>query len=74
MMAAISIAVGVFNLLPIPMLDGGYLLQYAIEGVIGKGFTTKQLSFMHFIGIAVMTSLFIFAIGNDINKYLGFLG
>lgn len=74
MMAAISIAVGVFNLLPIPMLDGGHLLQYAIEGVMGKGFTTKQLSYMHFIGITVMTSLFVFAIGNDISKYLGFLG
>jgi regulator of sigma E protease len=74
MMASISIAVGVFNLLPIPMLDGGYLLQYTIEGIIGKGFTTKQLAFMQFLGIAAMTSLFIFAIGNDINKYLGLLG
>lgn len=74
MMAAISIAVGVFNLLPIPLLDGGYLLQYSIEGIMGKEFTVKQLTFMQFVGVAAMTSLFIFAIGNDINKYLGFLG
>jgi regulator of sigma E protease len=73
-MATISIAVGVFNLLPVPMLDGGHLLQYGIETVMRKDFTTKQLAFMNYIGFAAMTSFFIFAFVNDINKYLGFLG
>ncbi len=74
MMATISIAVGVFNLLPIPMLDGGHLLQYGVETIIRKDFTNKQLAFINYIGYAVMTSFFIFAFLNDINKYLGFLG
>jgi len=74
MMATISIAVGVFNLLPIPMLDGGHLLQYGIEGIIRKDFTVKQLAFMNYIGYLSMISFFIFAFVNDINKYLGFLG
>ena len=73
MMAAISIAVGVFNLVPIPMLDGGHLAQYAIETLRGKEFTIKQLENLQYAGIAVMTGLFTFAIINDINKYLGFL-
>lgn len=69
MMAAISIAVGVFNLLPIPLLDGGHLLQYLIETVRQKDFTIKQLENIQLIGIATMACLFIFAITNDINKY-----
>ncbi len=73
MMAAISIAVGVFNLLPIPLLDGGHLAQYAIESIRGKEFTIKQLENLQYIGIATMTGLFTFAMVNDINKYLAFL-
>jgi regulator of sigma E protease len=74
LMASISIAVGVFNLMPVPMLDGGHLFQYAIETVRGKNFTNKQHTYFQYIGIAVMTCLFTFAIVNDIHKYLGFLG
>lgn len=73
MMAAISIAVGVFNLLPIPLLDGGHLAQYGIESIRGKEFTIKQLENFQYIGIATMTGLFTFAMVNDINKYLAFL-
>lgn len=74
LMASISVAVGVFNLLPVPMLDGGHLFQYAIEALRGKSFTNKQLTYFQYVGIAAMTCLFTFAIVNDINKYLGFLG
>lgn len=69
MMAAISIAVGVFNLLPIPMLDGGHLLQYFIESIRNKDFTMSQQENFQYIGIATMTGIFVFAIINDINKY-----
>lgn len=74
MMAAISIAVGVFNLMPVPMLDGGHLFQYGVESLMGKNLTIKQLTYIQYVGIAAMTSIFTFAIVNDINKYLGFLG
>ncbi len=73
MMAAISIAVGVFNLLPIPMLDGGHLFQYFIEFVRQKDFTIKQLEHIQYVGIAAMAGIFTLAIANDINKYLSFL-
>jgi regulator of sigma E protease len=73
MMASISIAIGVFNLLPIPMLDGGHLLQYFIEFIRQKDFTIKQLEHMQYVGIASMVGIFTFAMVNDINKYLSFL-
>lgn len=68
LMGAISIAVGVFNLLPVPMLDGGHLIQYAIEGVIRKDFTVEQLKVGQYVGIAFMMSLFGFAMINDITR------
>lgn len=46
MMAIISIAIGFFNLLPVPMLDGGHLAQYIIEIVRRKDFTIDQLVFV----------------------------
>ena len=72
MIASISIAIGVFNLLPIPMLDGGHLLQYTIEAVRRKDFTIHQLHKIQFIGFLFMISLLIFVTINDVNKYLGF--
>ncbi|NCQ51820.1 RIP metalloprotease RseP [archaeon] len=74
MMAAISIAVGVFNLLPIPVLDGGHLAQYTIEGIRGKDFSFKQIQNLQYVGIAAMTGIFTLAITNDLTKYLKFLG
>ncbi len=72
MIASISIAVGVFNLLPIPMLDGGHLTQYFIESLTGKDFSPKQLERFQYLGIVAMTSFFLFAIINDINRYFEF--
>lgn len=69
MIAAISIAVGVFNLLPVPMLDGGHLLQYAIEGVIRRDFTMKEVQLTQYIGIIAMCGMFTLAMFNDISKY-----
>lgn len=72
MIASISIAVGVFNLLPIPMLDGGHLMQYFIESITRKDFSPKQLERFQYFGIVTMTSFFLFAIVNDINRYFEF--
>ena len=69
MIASVSIAVGVFNLLPIPVLDGGHLMQYFIESLIRKDFSQKQIERFQYFGIVAMTSIFLFAIFNDINKY-----
>lgn len=72
MIASISIAVGVFNLLPIPMLDGGHLTQYFIESIMKRDFSPKQIERFQYFGIVTMTSFFLFAIVNDINRYFEF--
>lgn len=69
-MASISIAVGVFNLLPIPMLDGGLLIQYSIESLIRREIPEKAQKAFQFVGLTVLASLFSFAMYNDINKML----
>lgn len=69
-MAAISIAVGVFNLLPIPMLDGGLLIQYTIESIIRREIPEKAQRAFQFVGLTLLASLFSFAMYNDINKML----
>lgn len=69
-MAAISIAVGVFNLLPIPMLDGGLLVQYAVEAIRQKDLTENILKRLQFVGVAILGSMFFIAMFNDILKYV----
>lgn len=69
-MAAISIAVGVFNLLPIPMLDGGLLVQYAVESIRQKDLADSILSRLQFVGVAILGSMFFISMFNDILKYV----
>ena len=69
MIAAISIAVGVFNLMPIPALDGGHLAQYAIEWVIGKDLNPKILHYSQIIGFGFIMGVFAMSMCNDIFKY-----
>jgi regulator of sigma E protease len=68
-MASISIAIGVFNLLPIPVLDGGYLIQFLIEYIIGKDIPEKILYKMQYYGLFLLMSIFVIAFINDITKY-----
>ncbi len=67
--AMISVAVGLANLLPIPILDGGHLLFYAIEGLRGgKPLPPVAQDWAYRAGLAVMASLFLFATWNDIAR------
>ncbi len=69
--AVLSVAVGIVNLLPIPILDGGHLLFYAIEGVRGgKPLPASAQEWAYRAGFAVMASLFLFATWNDITRLL----
>lgn len=70
MMAIISIAIGFFNLLPIPMLDGGHLAQYIIETIRRKDFTVEQLIFVQKIGLACLIGIFTLALSNDIIRFV----
>ncbi|MCI0599234.1 MAG: RIP metalloprotease RseP [Beijerinckiaceae bacterium] len=64
--AILSISVGMLNLLPIPLLDGGHLVYYAVEAVRGKAMNERTQQFGFKIGIMLVTSLMIFATYNDI--------
>lgn len=67
--AVLSVAVGFVNLLPIPILDGGHLLFYGIEGIRGgKPLPPAAQEWAYRAGFAVMASLFLFATWNDITR------
>ncbi len=69
--AILSVAVGIVNLLPIPILDGGHLLFYAIEALRGgRPLPPAAQEWAYRAGFAVMASLFLFATWNDISRLL----
>ncbi|MBK0328603.1 RIP metalloprotease RseP [Rhodobacteraceae bacterium F11138] len=64
--AVLSTAVGLLNLFPIPALDGGHLVFYAYEAVVGKPPSDLALRVLMTVGIALILSLMVFALGNDL--------
>jgi len=64
--AILSIFIGLFNLLPIPILDGGHLLILAIEKLRGKPLEPEKINLMYLIGISLMVIIFIIATYKDI--------
>ena len=69
--ALVSISLGIFNLFPVPMLDGGHLLYYAIEVVTGKPVSDRIQIFGQQIGIALLGTLMIFVFYQDILRLVG---
>jgi len=67
-MALISVSLGIMNLLPIPVLDGGHLLFFAIEAINGGPISEKIQLFFQQIGMALLMSLMIFAVFLDVEK------
>ncbi len=72
MMAYISISLGLINLFPIPMLDGGHLMFYAFEKVLGRPLSQKTQEGFFRIGLFLLLSLMFFTTFNDL-KDLGLL-
>ncbi len=70
-LAIISISLGVINLLPIPLLDGGHLLYYVVEWVRGKPVSEAAQMVGQKIGLALILALMGLAIYNDLNRLLG---
>ncbi len=64
----LSINLGLVNLFPIPLLDGGHLMYYAVEGVRGKPMADRVQKIGFKIGIALVGTLFIFAFINDLRN------
>lgn len=69
-LALISISLGVLNLLPIPILDGGHLMYYLVEIIRGKPLSEKAMLIGQQIGMAMLFTLMIFAIYNDIYRII----
>ncbi len=69
-LALISISLGVLNLLPVPLLDGGHLLYYVAELIKGSPVSEQAWEIGQKIGIALLGTLMVFAIYNDINRLI----
>jgi regulator of sigma E protease len=69
--ALISISLGVLNLLPIPMLDGGHLMYYAVEIVARRPVSERAMAIGQQVGMGMLFVLMAFAIFNDIHRLIG---
>lgn len=67
-LAVISISLGVLNLLPIPVLDGGHLMYYSIEAVKGSPVSERTLVWGQQIGVALLVALMLLAFYNDLTR------
>ena len=69
-LAALSISLGVLNLLPIPVLDGGHLFYYAIEGIFRRPVPLRIQEWGMQFGILLVAGIMFLAIYNDVNRLL----
>ncbi|MGZ4968728.1 MAG: RIP metalloprotease RseP [Methylobacter sp.] len=67
-MALVSVSLGILNLLPIPVLDGGHLLFFALEGIKGSPVSERAQIFFQQIGIALLVSLMALAMFLDVER------
>lgn len=70
-LALISVSLGVLNLLPLPVLDGGHLMYYLWEGVTGRSVSDVWLERLQRGGVAVLMALMSVALFNDITRLVG---
>jgi len=70
-LALISISLGVLNLMPVPLLDGGHLMYYVAEIVKGSPVSDRVMDVGQQVGMVLLFSLMAFALYNDINRLLG---
>ena len=77
LVAVLSVSVGLINLFPIPLLDGGHLMFYAVEAVRRRPLSERSQEIGFRIGLAVVLSLMVFATFNDLpilKRWLSWLG
>jgi regulator of sigma E protease len=70
MMALISVNLGLINLLPIPVLDGGHVLLFATEAVLRRPLTQRTRERVHLVGLAVVAIITLLALRNDVIRYV----
>jgi regulator of sigma E protease len=71
LMAVLSVSLGIFNLLPLPVLDGGHIVLLAIEKIRGKQLSLKAEQIITQVGLTLIISLAVFATYNDLVRFFG---
>jgi regulator of sigma E protease len=71
MLSLISLSLGLFNLFPIPGLDGGHIFLYTLEGIRGKKFSQKVYILWSYIGFVLLITLMLFTCLMDLNHLFG---
>ncbi len=69
MMALISINLGILNLLPIPILDGGHIMFFTVEAIKRRPLSLRAREVASYVGLFLLVSLMVFAFKNDIVRY-----
>ena len=70
-LALVSVSLGVLNLLPLPVLDGGHLMYYLWEGITGRGVSDVWMDRLQRAGVAILLGMMGVALFNDISRLLG---
>jgi regulator of sigma E protease len=70
-LALVSVSIGVLNLLPVPMLDGGHLMYYTLEMIRGKPTPESWIALGQRVGVVMLAGLMTLAIFNDVTRLLG---
>jgi len=70
-LALVSVSLGVLNLLPLPVLDGGHLMYYLFEGVTGRPISDFWLERLQRGGVAIMLAMMSLALYNDLARLFG---
>lgn len=69
--AVLSVSIGLLNLMPIPMLDGGHLVFYAFEAVRGRPVGEATQEWAYRVGMSIVLALMVFATWNDVTMLIG---
>ncbi len=70
-LALISISLGVLNLLPIPVLDGGHLVYYGLEAIRGRPLSERFVELTQKAGLAIIGAMMVVALFNDLSRLIG---
>ena len=66
--ALLSLNLGLINLLPVPMLDGGHLILLIIEGITRRRMPPKALQYIQMTGMAILLFIFLYATFHDVTR------
>jgi regulator of sigma E protease len=70
LIAILSISIGLLNLAPVPLLDGGHLLFYVIEAARGRALAERTQEYAFRVGLAMVCTLMVFSTYNDLARLL----